>query len=171
LRPPGSRPELRPCAHRFKTEWKARAAKDESTIVQLWAKGLVPAWDALYRADGSARTVDMGGGAKLDWFDLGPPLDLDGLLNEDPDNLTHVDIHRCADIPIPDASGYLCGGDGAHGSQGFFARLDKDRNLVWIVALTDSNPFEKAQVHGRLATFTNNHGNSVTVDLDRPDYA
>lgn len=42
---------------------------------------------------------------------------------------------------------------------------------MWIVALTDSNPFEKAEVRGSLATFTNNLGNSVTVDLDHPDFA
>jgi hypothetical protein len=140
-------------------------------IVQLWAKGLAPAWDGLYRADGSARAVNMGGGAKLDGFGLGPPLDLDALLDEDPDNLTFIDIHRCAYIPIPNGSGYVCGGEGSHGSEGFFARLDRDRNLVWIVALRDSNPFENAHVNGPLATFTNNHGNSVTIDLDHPDYA
>ena len=110
-----------------------------------------------------------GGGARLDRFDLGPPLDLDALLDEDPDNLTHADIHPGADVPLSDGSGYVCGGDGAHGS-GFFARLDTHRNLVWIVTLSDSNPFETAQVRGSLATFTNNLGNSVTIDLDLPDY-
>lgn len=119
-----------------------------SKIVQLWVEGLVPGWDGLYRADGSARAVAVGGGARLDWFDLSPPLDLDLLLDEDPDNLTHVDIHPGADVPLP-----------------------KDRNLVWIVALTDSNPFEKAELRGPLAMFTNNLGKSVTVDLDHPNYA
>lgn len=142
-----------------------------TTILQLWAEGLAPGWDGLFRADGSARAVELGGGARLDWFDLGPPLDLDAMLGEDPDNVTHVDILRGADVPIPDGSGYVCGGDGAHGSEGFFARLDKDRNLIWIAALTASNPFEKAEVRGRIATFTNNLGNSVTVDLDHPDFA
>ncbi|MCW3820627.1 hypothetical protein ONA91_39965 [Micromonospora sp. DR5-3] len=126
-----------------------------TTILQLWAEGLAPGWDGLFRADGSARAVELGGGARRDWFDLGPPLDLDAMRGEDPDNVTHVDIVRGADVPIPDGAGYVCGGDGAHGSEGFFARLDKDRNLIWIAALTDSNPFEKAEACGRLATFTN----------------
>jgi hypothetical protein len=64
-----------------------------------------------------------------------------------------------------DVRGYVVG------SEGFIARLDKDRNLMWIVALTDSNPFEKAEVRGLLATFTNNPDNSVTVNLDHPDFA
>lgn len=140
-------------------------------IVELWAEGLAPGSDGLYRADGSARAVELSGGARLDGFELGPPLDLDAMLKEEADNLTHVDILRGADVPLPDGSGYVCGGDGAHGSEGFFARLDTDRNLMWIVALTDSNPFEKAEVRGSLVRFTNNLGNSVTVDLDHPEFA
>ncbi|RLP93317.1 hypothetical protein EAD89_06700 [Micromonospora sp. BL4] len=93
------------------------------------------------------------------------------MFEEEPDNLTHVDILRGADVLLANGSGYLCGGDGAHGSDGFLARLDKDRNLMWIVVLTDSNPFEKAEARGSLARFTNNLGNSVTVDLDHPDFA
>ncbi|MEV4759344.1 hypothetical protein AB0J86_30205 [Micromonospora sp. NPDC049559] len=142
-----------------------------SRIVQLWAEGLAPGRDGLYRADGSARAVELSGGARLDGFELGPPLALDAMLGEDPDNVTQIDILRGADVPVPDGSGYVCGGDGAHGSEGFFARLDKDRNLMWIVTLTDSNPFEKAEVRGSTATFTNNLGNAVTVDLDHPDFA
>jgi hypothetical protein len=43
-------------------------------IVQLWAEGLAPGWDGLYRADGSARAVELSGGARLDGFEFGPPL-------------------------------------------------------------------------------------------------
>jgi hypothetical protein len=140
-------------------------------IVRLWVEGLAPGWDGLYRADGSARALRLAGGARLDRFDLGPPLDLEAMLAEDPDNVTDVDIRRGVDVPLPDGVGYVCGGEGSHGSEGFFARLDKDRNLVWIAMLTDSNPFVKVEVGGWLATFTNNLGNSVTVDLDRPEFA
>jgi hypothetical protein len=140
-------------------------------IVQLWAEGLAPGWDGLYRADGSARAIELTGGARLGGFALGPRLDLDAMLAEDPENVTYVDILRGADVLMPDGSGYVCGGDGAHGSEGFFARLDKNRNLLWIAALTGSNPFDRAEVSGSMATFTNNLGNSVTVDLDHPDFA
>lgn len=57
------------------------------------------------------------------------------------------------------------------GSEGFFARLDPDRNLVRLVFLSDSNPFVQAAVEGLLATFTNNLGNSITIDLDDSDFA
>lgn len=125
--------------------------------------------DGLYRADGSARAVDLLGGSRLDAFELGPPLDLDTMLGEDRDNVTSI-CTMPPEVPIPDGSGYVCGGDGAHGSEGFFARLDKDRNLIWIVALLWSNPFEKAEVRGSKATFTNNLDYSVTVNLDHPDF-
>ncbi|MCX5121767.1 hypothetical protein OG992_31865 [Micromonospora sp. NBC_00362] len=42
---------------------------------------------------------------------------------------------------------------------------------MWIVALVDSNPFEKAEARGSVARFTNNLGNSVTVDLEHRDFA
>lgn len=139
-------------------------------IVELWSADLMPGWDGLYRSDGSARVVDVGGGARPDWFDLGPAIDLDALLAEDPENVTAIDIYRGADIKIPDGSGYVCCGEGAHGSEGFFARLDAEPSLVWIVAVTDSNPFEEVAIDGSMATFTNTVGNAITVDLDSPDF-
>lgn len=56
------------------------------------------------------------------------------------------------------------------GVRGFFARLDQGRNLVWVVSLGESNPFERAVVRGSSATFTNNLGNSLTIDLTDPHF-
>jgi hypothetical protein len=109
-------------------------------------------------------------GPRLSWFDVGGPFDLEGFLAEDSEWLTSADPHPRGFAELPDGAGYVCCGDGAHGSEGFFARLDKDKNLVWLVSLLDSNPFEKAEVHGTLATFTNNLGNSVVIDLTDPHF-
>lgn len=141
-----------------------------SRIVELWLAGEVPGWDGMYRADGSARVAGVDGVA-LSWFGLGPPLDLDALLRAEPDRVTSADIHPRGLAELPDGSGYVCCGDGAHGSEGFFARLDADRGLMWVVALGDSNPFERVMLVGPLATFTNNLGNSLTVDLTAADFA
>jgi hypothetical protein len=141
-----------------------------SRITELWLAGERPAWDGLYRADGSARDAEVDSAA-LSWFDLGPPFDLDAALAEDPGWVTSADHHPQGFARLPDGSGYVCCGDGAHGSEGFFARLDVDRNLVWLVSLSQSNPFERATVAGSLATFTNNLGNSITIDLTDPDFA
>ncbi|MCX4763329.1 hypothetical protein OG562_20615 [Streptomyces sp. NBC_01275] len=139
-------------------------------IVELWLAQERPAVDGLFRADGSARVVEVDG-PELSWFDVAEPFDLDALLADDPECLTRADIHPQGLAELPDGSGYMCCGDGSLGSEGFFARLDQDENLVWVVSLLESNPFERAEVHGSLATFTNNLGNSLTIDLTNPDFA
>ncbi|MFI1717633.1 hypothetical protein ACIGW4_29605 [Streptomyces sp. NPDC053513] len=154
-----------------------------SRITELWAAGDVPARDGLYRADGSAREVGIDSAA-LSRFGLGAPLDLEELLRGDPEGVTTYDIHPDCFAELPDDSGsgsgpdsgpglgpgFVCGGDGAHGSEGFFARLDADRNLVWVVSMGDSNPFEKVEVHGTTARFFNNLGNSIEIDLTDHDF-
>ncbi|WP_157545287.1 hypothetical protein [Hamadaea tsunoensis] len=142
-----------------------------SRIVQLWGRELAPGWSGLYRADGFARAVVAVGGARLERLDFGAPLDLDALMGGDPENLYDIDVMRGTVAGIPDGSGSVCGGEGSHGSFGFFARLGRAGELLWIMVLTDGNPFEAAEVRGSLATFTNNLGNSVTVDLTEPDFA
>lgn len=137
-----------------------------NSIAELWAAGTAPGWDGLYRADGTARGIEVDG-ARLSWFDLGSPLDLNALLAKDPYWLAEIDI--TTEVELPDGSGRLCAGDGAHGSQGFFARLTPERKLMWLVSLSDSNPFTHVTVDGTSAKFTNNLGNSLTVDLTAPD--
>ncbi|MBK3576238.1 hypothetical protein JHN63_20935 [Streptomyces sp. MBT65] len=139
-------------------------------IAELWRGGKAPAWDGLFRADGSARAVEVDSAA-LSWFELGAPLDFETWLAENPETLTTIDIHRQGLAEIPNGSGHVCCGEGSHGSEGFFARLDQDKNLAWVVSLGDSNPFVRATVEGSVATFTNNLGNSIPVDLTDPDFA
>ncbi|MFF2775560.1 hypothetical protein ACFVU3_11680 [Streptomyces sp. NPDC058052] len=144
-----------------------------SRIGELWARGEVPDRDGLYRADGSAREVDVDSAA-LSRFRLGGPLDLEELLRDDPGGTTPYDIHRGCFARLPEGSGagsgYVCGGDGAHGSEGFIARLDADRRLVWVVSMADSNPFERVELHGATARFFNNLGNAITIDLTARDF-
>ena len=83
------------------------------------------------------------------------------MLVEDPEWVASIIITR--EVPIPD--GLLCAGEGSHGSEGFFARLDADWNLVWVAHFQESNPFDEITVHGDQATFTSTSGGTVTVDL------
>ncbi|UUN29902.1 hypothetical protein [Streptomyces sp. FIT100] len=140
-----------------------------SRITELWSAHTAPARDGLYRSDGSACEVGIDGAA-LSWFDLGGPLDLDALLDAEPDGVTGIDIHPQCLAELPGGAGHVCGGDGALGSEGFFARLDSGRNLVWLVSPADSNPFVKVEVRGTIARFVNNLGNSITVDLASPAF-
>ncbi|GIH21153.1 hypothetical protein Raf01_93250 [Rugosimonospora africana] len=68
---------------------------------------------AMLKLTGSAPVVELGGGARLGGFELGPPLHLAAMLGEDLDSVSSVEILSGADIPIPDGPGYVCGGDGA----------------------------------------------------------
>jgi hypothetical protein len=52
-----------------------------------------------------------------------------------------------------------------YGSEGFFARLDTDRNLEWEVHVEYSNPFTEIDVHGEEAPFSSTPGVSITVNL------
>lgn len=71
---------------------------------------------------------------------LGAPRDLAALPAGDPGNL------------LPDGSGRVCRGDGALGSEGFFARLDADGNLVGPVSPGESDPFVRVEAAGSSAT-------------------
>ncbi|MFF3561836.1 hypothetical protein ACFYXS_17495 [Streptomyces sp. NPDC002574] len=139
-------------------------------ITELWLAGEVPAHDGLYRADGTALGVHIDG-PRLSAFRVGEPFDLAALLAGDPELVTSADPHPRGTAELPDGTGYVCCGDGAHGSQGFFARLDSDGNLLWVVALGRSNPFVRAEAAGPHATFTNNLGHALTVDLTAPAFA
>lgn len=136
-------------------------------IIDLWERGTAPAIDGLYRADGSAYSVDLDGPG-LSRFELGLPIDLDVLLVSDPEDVIEIDVST--EVTLLDGSGFLCCGEGALGSEGFFARLDQVRGLVWVFSSRKSNPFYRIDLNAQYATFVNNHGNSVMVDLNTSIY-
>ena len=138
-----------------------------SRIVELWRQGEVPGFSGLYRANGSARSVEVDGAA-LTYFRVGEPFDVAGRLAEDPDHVAEID--ESARAALPDGGSVVCG-EGALGSQGFFARLDASDGLIWVVYLSNGNPFHELGLDGSRATFTNNHGRSITVDLTDDLYA
>jgi hypothetical protein len=128
-----------------------------SAIADLWREEQVPIEDGLFLADGTAYAVGVVDGRLC----VGAAMDLDAMLAADPDWVASIIINR--EVPIP--GGLLCSGEGSYGSEGFFARLDTDRNLVWVVHFQYSNPFTEIDVHGAEATFTSTSGVSVTVNL------
>lgn len=128
--------------------------------------GLVPNAEGYFRADGAVRRVDYDG-PQLSWFTLGPlfvptaEYYLDDL----------VEVDWADQVALATQQGSVCCGEGPMGSDGFFARLDPDGMPVWVVFMTNSNPFLHVRVDGAVATFTNNLDRSVAIDLDLPDFA
>ncbi|BCJ68331.1 hypothetical protein [Polymorphospora rubra] len=136
-----------------------------SRTAELWRQGCVPAVSGHYRADGLAHVVDVDG-AQLSYFRVRERFDVDALLAAHPENLAEID--ETARLALPDGSGSLICGAGAHGSEGFFARVCGQEELVWVVFLLHGNPFERIGVSGSTATFSNNLDRSVDVDLRQP---
>jgi hypothetical protein len=139
-----------------------------SRVIDLWRQSEVPGWSGLYRANDAARAIDIDGAA-LTFFRVGEPFDVVDRLAADPDEVSYV--YEIAEASLADGSGRVCCGEAAHGSEGFFARLDAEGELVWVVFLRDGNPFYEIAVDGTRVTFTNNLGRTVTVDLTDELYA
>lgn len=134
-----------------------RYAPAVSAISALWQREQIPIDDGLFLADGRGYEAEIADGR----LRLTAPLDLDAMLAADPEWVAWIIITR--EVAIP--GGLLVAGEGSHGSEGFFARLDSERNLVWVAHFQQSNPFTEISVLGQEATFTSTLGVSVTVDL------
>ncbi|CRK58286.1 hypothetical protein [Alloactinosynnema sp. L-07] len=129
-------------------------------IQTLWRAGRLPIEDGVFFADGRSYAVDVEGTSLA----VVEELDLAQVLAEDPDWVTSIDVTRT--VPAP--AGFVCAGEGSHGSEGFFARLDADRELVWVCYLSECNPFDGLTVTGTSLTATSTSGITITVDLDAP---
>jgi hypothetical protein len=133
-----------------------RSGGSDSEVAALWRNGLLPGADGLYYVDGGARTLRLG------VVEVGADFDVAARLAAEPDSVTSLCIMFRAEL----SDGSLVGGECAWGSEGFFARLNENRELVWVAYFEDSNPFVGVAVAGSSATFTTNLGLPVTVDLD-----
>jgi hypothetical protein len=131
-----------------------------SEISDLWRDGRLPIEDGVFFADGRSYAVDIVGSS----LQVVERVDLAEILAEDPDWLTSIDITREA----PALDGFVCAGEGSHGSEGFFARLTADKSLVWVCYLSESNPFDKLTVTDHNLTAVSTSGVTITVDLDTP---
>ncbi|MFZ3499124.1 hypothetical protein ACODT5_38940 [Streptomyces sp. 5.8] len=135
-----------------------------TAIERLWADFELPIRDALHCADGHSCDVDLDsdepGGLRVL-----APFDLDELLESDPSWVSSVDGLAAVDLG---SRGLLWGGEGSYGSEGFIARLTVDRELIWAIFFTESNPFDRIQLSGDVATFGSTSGFKVRVDIDDP---
>jgi hypothetical protein len=138
-----------------------------TVIAELLRARTAPGVDGLFRRGVGPSYQVVIDGPTLRRFEIGQPFDHDDW-DADPDAL--VEIDPAVRLPLP-GGGSVCCGEGPLGADGFFAREDGDGAVVWVVVLTRSNPFVRAEVDGRTATFTNNLGHSLTIDLTDPHFA
>lgn len=143
-------------------------------IARLWAVGEMPYGDALYRPDDTGVEVHADGpgayhpdaGRPIP-FRLGGPVDVARLIEES--GTTEVDT--CFETPLPDGTGWMCGGGSGMGNVGFLARLGIGHSLRWVAVMWNSNPFLGVHYEGTAAVFTNDWGNRLTLDLTDPALA
>ncbi|MFJ9577580.1 hypothetical protein ACIRQF_14500 [Streptomyces sp. NPDC101191] len=135
-----------------------------TTIERLWEEFELPIKDALHYADGRSYDVALDSAAPSG-FSVLSPFELDEMLDDDPSWVSAVDGLAAADLG---EKGLLWGGEGSYGSEGFIARLTADRALVWAMFFTESNPFDRIQLSGNVATLSSTSGFEITVDIDDP---
>ncbi|MFF2567448.1 hypothetical protein [Streptomyces sp. NPDC058084] len=135
-----------------------------TTIERLWEEFELPIKDALHYADGRSYDVALDSAAPSG-FSVLSPFELDEMLDDDPSWVSAVDGLAAADLG---EKGLLWGGEGSYGSEGFIARLTADRALIWAMFFTESNPFDRIQLSGNVATLSSTSGFEITVDIDDP---
>ncbi|WP_339490676.1 hypothetical protein [Pseudomonas sp. RL_5y_Pfl2_70] len=65
---------------------------------------------------------------------------------------------------------FTCGECLASGDNGFIALSKKDTNeLVWLIVLSGTNPFEKIIIHNSSIHVQSSNGTLAIVPIDRPD--
>lgn len=135
-----------------------------TAIERLWEDFQLPIRDALHFADGGSYDVDLDSDEPSGLRVLAP-FGLDEILEIDPSWVSSVDGLAAVDLG---SKGLLWGGEGSYGSEGFIARLTVDRALIWAMFFTESNPFDRIQLSGNVATFSSTSGFEITVDIDDP---
>lgn len=135
-----------------------------TAIERLWEDFQLPIRDALHFADGGSYDVDLDSDEPSGLRVLAP-FGLDEILESDPSWVSSVDGLAAVDLG---SKGLLWGGEGSYGSEGFIARLTVDRALIWAIFFTESNPFDRIQLSGNVATFSSTSGFEITVDIDDP---
>jgi hypothetical protein len=128
-----------------------------NNIIELWQNEKLPIKDGLYFADGRSFLLDtMASSYNLKSMVRLSQFDLDAFLRADPECLTSIMVTK--KVLLGQQEGYLCCGEGAHGSEGFFARLDQTEKLIWVVYFQESNPFVDIKTSDDHVIFETNIG-------------
>ncbi|MFI7368158.1 hypothetical protein ACIBO4_39060 [Streptomyces sp. NPDC050149] len=135
-----------------------------SPIEQLWENCQLPIRNALHFRSGVSFEIeispaDSAGYKILEEFDLESDLSLNPDWVSDIDGLYSVAL---------DGGDLLWAGEGSYGSEGFAARLNREKSLIWTVFLEESNPFQEIHLQGDIACFVSTSGVRLRVNINNP---
>lgn len=133
-------------------------------ITNLWNAGRLPIKDGLYFSDGKSFFIKLKNDGKI-FIDSLTECDLDSFHMSDPEWVTVIDVTKIERLATGE---YFCGGEGANGSEGFFALLDSDKNLLWVTYFEELNPFFDFSVQKNKVKVKSTSGIIFDVDIDNP---
>ncbi|MFI1578063.1 hypothetical protein [Embleya sp. NPDC020630] len=132
-----------------------------SIISELWDRQTLPIHNGFYCASGRSYELTQDSsspsGVKIE-----RAFDLESFLRAEPDWVTSIDVTRVKQIG--ESEGYLCCGDGSYGSEGFIAKIDSVKKLLWVAYLENSNPFDEIEILSDAAIFRSTSGVRITVN-------
>ncbi|XGB22439.1 hypothetical protein KX924_06675 [Streptomyces sp. II-2-2-2] len=137
----------------------------KNTIAKLWEQELLPIKDAIYFSNGESHECRITT-HPVPSINVGEKFSLDDFNEHNKQDVCAIDIFK--EIP-PTTGGYCCTGGCSYGSDGFIAYLDNERNLVWAIYSSSSNPFiDAVQVDDRTVKVTTTTNLEINIDLESP---
>jgi hypothetical protein len=133
-------------------------------ISKLWKEEKLPIRNGLYFANNKSFFIRLkfNDGVRIDVI---KEFDLEAFHLSDPEWVTSIDITKIAQL---EGGHYFCCGEGANGSEGFFALLDSEKNLLWVVYFEELNPFCDFTIQGNTAIVNSTSGIAISLDLVNP---
>lgn len=133
-------------------------------ISRLWEDEKLPIKDGLYFADGKSFSIKLkfNGSMRIESIN---EFDLEALYMCDPEWITNIDITK---IERLQNGYYFCCGEGANGSEGFFALLNSGKKLLWVAYFEELNPFCDFVVRENAVIIKSTSGATIDLDLCNP---
>ncbi|MBC1375781.1 hypothetical protein [Listeria farberi] len=134
-------------------------------ISNLWDREELLIKNGIHFSSGTGLEVDINYYATPS-IKIGSYFDFLEVYKKDYTNVTHIDIFNEMEL----ASGcYCCIGEGSHGSEGFVAYLDADKNLLWVLYSEASNPFVRiTEEYENIVVAESSANFKVRIDVNNP---
>jgi hypothetical protein len=133
-------------------------------ISRLWEAGTLPIKNGIYYADGRSLSLTIKRNENLE-IKVGKQFSLEELYAIDPDYITNIDITKEKILPNDE---YFCCGEGSSGAEGFFAYLDSNKKLLWVIYFEELNPFYDFTINDTSAIIKSTLDIQIKLNINNP---